>query len=634
MLEAIRHRLTGWVAIVILGVIALALVVSFGNMDSGVNPDSVVAEVNGEKISVGEFQQALDAQLQRFQVAGGEVPPAIKAQLSQSVLEGLINNRLLLQYVADAGYRVSDRIVADAIRAVPAFVVDGQFSQQTYEALLLSQGMSPQRFEQLQRRVLETQQFQAAIAGTAFVTPTDYRRFLELEGEQRDADYVLFEPAAFIDSVEIADDDIAQYYELNALDFQTPETADVEFVEIRLAGIAASTEISEEELQTYYDENADRFRSETERNSSHILISSDELSDEEALALANELTSKLNSGEGFVALAKEYSDDPGSAAAGGDLGWSTSGVFVPEFEEALFALNIGEVSLPVRTQFGYHLIRLDDIREGQQQPLAEVRDELVDELSRNLAEDEFYSLSERLDDLALESLDGLQPVAEDMGLSLVEVVGVTRSGAAGLPVSEPLINAIFSLEVLEDGENTPLIEIEPGHVVVARVSQYNLPQQLPLEDVRIAIQARLAAEEAGRQAVFAGEQMLEQLQAGEAFVAAAGDNGGAVLSEPAIVRGAQELSPLLVNAIFSVPRPAAAPSVDSVELTGGGMAVFQVNEVRPGRPENLDRELRDQQKAQLTDLVGQSQLAALVEELRDSANVKVFNDVLQGQDGV
>jgi len=636
MLEAIRHRLTGWVAIAVLGIIGLSLVVSFGNMDSGVSPESVVADVNGEKISVGEYRQALDGQLRRYSEETGQEPnEIIRASLSASVLDGLINNRLLLQYVDDAGYRISDQAVAQSIRSIPAFIVDGEFSQNTYEALLLSQGLTPRRFEELQRRALETRQFQAAIAGTAFVTPSDYRRFLELEGESRNVDYVLFEGAAFEDKVAVDDSAVQEFYDLNAVNFMTEESVDVEFVQLRLAEISAGIEVSEEDLQQYYEENIDRFRSETERRSSHILISTDAASDDEALSLANDLLSRINAGEDFAALAQEFSDDPGSGANGGDLGWTTSGVFVAEFEAALFELSEGQVSLPVRTEFGYHLIRLDEIRPGAERPLADVRDALLAEVSRNEAEDLFYDSSERLDDLALESLDGLAPVAEDMGLELISVSGVTRGGAPGLPASPELLNTLYSLEVLEDGENTPLIEIEPGHVLVARVVQYNESEQLPLEAVRDGIRAQLTGEEAGRMAQLAGEAMLNQLAAGESFVGAAGANGGEVVSAASVLRGSQDVPRPVIVAVFSAPRPDGAPSVDSVQLPGGGLAVVQVNEVIPGSPEDIPRDLRDAQKRQLTSLVGQSQLAALIEYLRANAKVRILEEnLVQSQDGV
>jgi len=629
MLEAIRTHLTGWVATVILGVIALALVISFGNMDSGVNPESVVAEVNGEKIFIADYRQTLDAQIQRYQEASGqELPPALKAQLGKTVLDGMINNRLLLQYVDESGYRISDSMVAASIRSIPAFNVDGEFSQQTYEALLLSQGLNPQAFERLRRRALETEQFQQSIAGTAFVTPTDFRRFLELEGEQRDVDYVIFEAAAFADQVEVTDEAIQTYYDENQFSFETPETLGVEFVELRLSDISAGIEIDEVDVRTYYEENADRFRSETELKSSHILISTDELSDEEALNKANEVVSRLNAGEDFAALATELSDDPGSAANGGELGWSTSGVFVSEFEDALFALEEGEVSLPVRTQFGYHVIRLDDLRPGAQKPFEEVREELRVELADVRAEDGFYERTERLDDLALESIDGLAVVAEELDLELNMVAEVTRGGSVGLPVSEALLNSLFSLEVLEDGQNTPVIEIEPGHVVVARVTEHRLPEVRPLAEVSDSIRAGLVRELAAEKAQAAAAAMLVQLQSGESFLAAAGNNGAEAQSQTGVLRGATDIPQSLQVAIFKAPRPGSAPSVDSVLLPEGA-AVYQIRDVRAGKPEDISPEQRDGQKQQLAVLLGQSQIAAMIQQLRTDASIQVFDEVLQ-----
>ncbi len=636
MLEAIRTRLSGWVAIVILGVIALALVISFGNMDSGINPDVVVAEVNGERISVQELRQGVDAQVQRYQSATGqELPAEIKAQIADGVLDGIINSRLLLQYVSGSGYRVSDAAVADEIRNMSVFQIDGQFSQQTYEALLLSQGLSPQLFEEDRRRALETRQLQATIINTAFVTPSDYRRFLELEAETRDVSFVTFTAENYRNDIQIAEESIAEYYEANAELFETQETVDVEYLELKLEDIAAEVEVTEEEVLRYYEENIDLFSSETERRASHILIATDELDDAAALERANEALSRINAGEDFAALAAEFSDDPGSAGQGGDLGWSAAGVFVPEFEAALFELERDEISVPVKTQFGYHVIKLTDIRPGASKPLADVRDGLLEDLARDAAEDRFYAESERLDDLALESLDGLAPVAEELGLELIAVEGVVRSGGTvGLPVSEPLLNALYSLEVLEDGENTPLIEIEPGHVVVARVTRHDLPEVRPLEDVRAGILLELTNREAAGRAAAAADAAMTALQAGEPLAVVAAENGLEIQVRQGLTRGSGELAPELVDASFSAPKVADAPQPQLVLSGDGSVSVLLLDAVTPGKPEELERSERDARKRQLEQLVGQSQLTAVVADLRDTATIRLFDDVLQDPDAL
>jgi peptidyl-prolyl cis-trans isomerase D len=631
MLEAIRNRLSGWVAIVILGVIALALVISFGNMDSGINPELVVAEVNGEKISVQELRQGVAAQVQRYQEqTGQDVAPFLKAQLTENVLEGIINSRVLLQYVNESGYRVSDAAVAAEIRSIPVFQVDGQFSQQTYEALLLSQGLSPQMFETDRRRALETRQLQSTVIESAFVTPADYRRFLELEAETRDIRYLTFTADSYAEGVDISAEAIAEYYAENSADFETEETVDVEFVELKLSDIAANVVVDEAQVNDYYEENIALFRTEAERRASHILISTDELSDSEALEIVTELKVRINAGDDFAVLAGEYSADPGSAAMGGDLGWSTTGVFVPEFEAALLELQQDEVSAAVKTQFGYHIIKLTDLRPGAERSLDDVRESLVAELARDEAENRFYAQSERLDDLALESLDGLGLVAEDMKIELQSVAGVGRLvGTVGLPVSEPLVNALFSTEVLEDGANTPLIEIEPGHVIVARVTKHDLPVVLPLEEVSGGIRAILVSELAAMQAAAAADAALNELRAGVDMAEVAQSNGLEVQTKNALVRGSREIAPELSNAAFSAPRPGAMVDPQLVLSPDGSVSILLVSAVTPGKPEQLSREERDARKVRLEQLVGQSQVAAVVQTLRDTANVRIFNDVLQ-----
>jgi peptidyl-prolyl cis-trans isomerase D len=631
MLEAIRTRLSGWVSFVIIGFIGLALVISFGNMDSGINPELVVAEVNGEEIFVQQVRQSLDSQVKRYQDATGQdVPPFLKAQLAQNVLDSIIDSRLLLQYVNKSGYRVSDATVAAAIRSMEAFKVDGEFSQQTYEALLLSQGLSPQLFEEDRRRDLQMRQLQAVIVDSAFVTPSDYRRFLELEAETRDISFLAFNAASYESEVTVSEESVAEYYAANGQEFETDETIDVEFIELKLANIAATVEVDDAMVQNYYDENIDRFRTETERKASHILIATDEQSDADALNQANKVLGLINAGEDFEVLAAEYSADPGSAAMGGDLGWSASGVFVPEFETALFELQKGEVSMPVKTQFGYHVIKLIDIRPGAEEPLSEVRESLLATLARDEAEELFYSASERLDDLSLESLDGLAMVAEDMGLELKLAVDVPRiGGTIGLPVSEQLQNALFSLEVLEDGENTPLIEIEPGHVLVARVTRHNLPQPRPIDEVAPGIRVFLVSQEAASLASAAADAVLLELQEGNEIAAVATANDVELQSEQAVSRGSRELPPELVSAVFEAPKPNDVPAPQVVLSPNGSVLILQIDSVVPGKPSELSRDERDERKTQLERMVGQSQVAALVQSLREAATIRMFDDIMQ-----
>ena len=264
---------------------------------------------------------------------------------------------------ADDGYRVTDQQVASFVRSQPRFQVGGEFASQAYIATLASQGLTPEIFEERTRRALEINQLQVGLVGSSFYTPTEYRQFIELQQQQRAATLVQFSPAAFFSEVSLDDGAVEAYYSANLSQFQTEESVALDYVELRLADIAATVAVDDAALREYYDNNADRYSTAEERRSRHILIAVDgEAEDAVARDKAEKLVAEIAAGGDFAALARENSDDPGSAPDGGELGWAGRGVFVPAFEEALFALEVSEVSPPVRTEFGYHVIQLEELR--------------------------------------------------------------------------------------------------------------------------------------------------------------------------------------------------------------------------------------------------------------------------------
>ena len=635
MLQTIRDRLTGWVATIIILVIGVALVITFGNMDTNIVANSFAARVNGEEISTVEFRDVLQRQEQQWQTTyRGEIPESLRVEIADGVLESLMRQRLINQYAKYTGYRVSDQVVADYIRAIPAFQLGGEFSSTSYDALLASQGLTPTAFERDQRSALQVRQLQEGIVNSAFYTPTDFRRFIVLDGEKRRMDYVVFEPDAYIDGLDVDEIALESYYQANQPQFETEESVDLEYIELNLAEIIGEVEVDEEEARAYFDENPSRYRTDEERHARHILISVDADTDElQAENLAKDLRQRLVAGELFEVLAAEYSDDSGSAAGGGDLGWVAPEDFVSEFDDSLYSLGPGELSEPVKTEFGFHIIRLEAIREGTQKTFAEVRNELLEEQRKRKGEEIFYGRAELLDDLALESLDGLARVAEEMELDLKKSINFTRNGGLPLGFSQNLVGTVFSLEVLEDRENSPVIELEDDRVAVVHVTNHRLPEIRSLEEVRAGIKDVLLREQATAHAQDAGAKVLSSLQGGADLAAAAAERGIELLSTSLLRRDAEDFQADLLAAVFRTPKPdAGGPVYSSVALSNGGFAVYQVVEVVPGRPEDLPREQRDDGKEFLARQSGQTQAAALVAELRQQADVTVAPDLFEDLD--
>ena len=339
---------------------------------------------------------------------------------------------------------------------------------------------------------------------------------------------------------------------------------------------------------------------------------------------------RLDSGEDFAALAREFSADSFSAERGGDLGWLAVGEEpAPEFAEALLDMQPGDISAPVRTDYGFHLIRLTAVRPSDTVEFASVRDDLLARLRDDQGAELYGQQLDELDDLALESLDGLAPVAETMGLELKTQKGFTRSGALPLGTGANLVDAVFSLEVLEDGENSPIIELDDGRAVVVKVSAHYLPELKPLEEVRDSIEVRLRTNEAMLLAASKGSGLVEQLQGGVDANTLATEYGGEWQMQNAVRRGGQVLPPDLTSAIFKAAAPSGQqPEYKGLLLASGDYAIYQVVGVLPGQPEFFDPESRNQRKQMLANQLGMSQLNALMSDLTEAASTTVTPNLI------
>jgi len=627
MLQTIREKLTGWFAVFILGAIGLTLVVTFGNIDTGFTPGSVAASVNGEDLTVGEFRQIYQRQRQQWESTyRAQLPEMLATQMADSVIQSMVRNRVVAQHVRDEGYRINDDDVVAAITENQAFFVGGRFSQPAYEQLLGSQGLSIQRYEYEQRLSMQIQQFIEGIGYTAFFTPAEFRRYIELDGESRDLQYLILSAADKAGDVTIDAEVIAEFYASNQGRFQTEEAVSIAYVEVDFAAISESINVAEEDARRYYEDNPDEFRGPDERKASHILITIDE-DESAAAAVADEVRARALSGEDFASLAAEYSADTGSAENGGDLGWlGADDSPAPEFETALFVLGEGEISPPVRTDFGFHIIKLEGVRAGKSLDYASVSADLQQRLRDDTAADVYGELLDELDERALESLDGLAPVAEAMSLELQTIDQFTRAGAEPLGFSPQLIDTVFSLEVMEDGENSPVIEIAEGRAVVVQVTDYRAPETRPLEAVSAEIEAQLRDDAAVELVASAGNELVGRLNSGEAL-----DQDW--IKREQVRRGEADLPADLAAAVFQAPKPelGGADFYNGLLLASGDFAIYRVLAVIPGKPEQYTVEDRDLRKQQLAGRLGGGHANAVVEALVEQAEVRITPDLVGGE---
>jgi peptidyl-prolyl cis-trans isomerase D len=631
MLQKIREKITGWVAWTI--VITIGVVFAVWGIDLSFTPRPMAAKVNGEEVPVEPVRRAYQEQAARFQQAfRGDVPEEIAAEIRRGVIEQFVRRELLQQRVEQQGYRVGDAALMEYVQSYDVFQVGGQFSMDAYRATLAGAGYTPAMFEAEQRRMLAIQQLQDAVVLSSFVTEDELERRVALQRELREVEWVALPLDRFLDEVEVSDADVESRYQESAERWMTPESVDLAYIELRIDRLADDVQVSEDDLRAFYElemtREPERYAGRERRKAAHILVRPGD-DPGAAEARARELRARIVAGEDFSAVAAEASDDPGSARMGGDLGWVERGMMVPAFEEALFGMDEGTLSEPVRSEFGWHLIRLEEIEQIGGSSFEEARDELLQAYARRRAEDRYYDDAETLARIAFENPDSLQPAATEMGYEVQAVEGVTRRGGPGIGANPAVIDAAWSEAVFERRENSRLLELEDGHAAVIRVTAHNPPELRPLQEVAAQIGNEIRRERAAERTRELAEQARARLAEGEAIAEVAESLEADFVAGITVVRNDETVPPDVAQAAFSAQRPAAgAPSVVAAE---GANAHFVVR-VLSATPGGLDL-LRADERRELNDRVrgarASQELQAYLEHLRQGAKVTVFESALQ-----
>lgn len=630
MLQRIHDSLGKWIVVIVLGLIAFSFV--FWGVDFGLTGvTTFAAKVNGEDVPLTEFNRALqDRENQYRTIYRSELPEDVRRELRRAVIDELVRNEALSQRVQEQGYRASDERVTQSIRDIAAFQVNGEFSLDVYRGLLANQGLTPTGFEALQREALEVGDLESGIVDSTFLTPAEFRRYIELYNQRRELAYAVFGVESYTESVEIDDAAIASRYENNQASYQTTETLDLEYIELALADIAATVEVTEEELRAAYEQERERFETTEQRRARHILIEAAEGQDDAARAAAEAVIARLKAGEDFAAVAAEVSADAGTKAQGGDLGWISRGMLVGPFEDALFALEAGGLSDVVRTEFGFHVIRLEEVRAGELQPFEAVRDELAAETRTRRAEDEFYERANQLADAAFDAHDELASVASAVNLPLKTVMGYPRTGDSSLfENSAVVVEAAFNEEIVESGQNSELIELAEDHVVVLRVTEHDVPMTKPLDEVREQIREELVRERALELAEEAARAFLVDIEQGADAAESAAARGGAWTPPAWVMRTDAGVPTEVLSAAFAMPKPVAgAPQRQVVALANGGQAVIVLTGVEAGEPATMTQEERDQRQRQLADQAARAEITGYAGNVSAAADVRIPDDIL------
>ena len=629
MLQNIREKFTGWIAISILALIGVTFIF-VGGANFAFIGSNYVAKVDDVEIGLGQFEAAYRDELQQ-NPEYVQLPESVRMQLRQNILEQLIQQRVIDNYLAEAGYQISDEQIAAMIQRAPDFQVDGKFDMETYRTLLAQNGYEPADFERAQRISLRRDQLQRAIRGSAVLSPSAFRRYLNLAAEQRIVRLATLDPESAAAEMSITDEMVAAYYDDNPTLYQLPESADVEYVEVQRSDVAQTVNVGEEELLEYYEFNQDRYLQDEQRQASHILILFND--DEDAAeAKAADLVARIGAGESFEDLAKEFSEDDGTVEQGGDLGTLTRSQLPGDLGAAIFSMPEGAVEGPVKSDFGFHVVRLDRILERGPLPLDQVRSELTIELQEQKAESLFRDLERKLSDALFDATD-IRVLAAAVGVDVKTVTGFTRLGGEPLGDDPAIIEAIFDEAVVSGEQLSEIIEIDASRAAVFAVTNHKPATRQPLEDVRDEVATMLKTQRAEELIAARADEMLAALAGGTDFAEAAAAIG-ATAGEPVLMsRNAPDADQFINVAVFTAVKPSQdKPTTGSTRNGVGGYAVYSVESVIPGRPEALPVEQRDQGKLQLTDQAGIGDFVAFVQVLRENAEIIINEDALAAPD--
>jgi len=541
--------------------------------------------------------------------------------LKAQALEKLIKDEVLLQYVHANGLVTTDDAARELIQSLPYFQVDGKFDDKRYRTALNLQKMSSGEFVNRIKNALIMEQFQRSIIDSSFATKYDVESFFKIQNQQRDVAYVTVAVQKLAEQP--SEEQIAAYYQQHQDLYQTPEQVSVEYIELALEDIAKTIAVTDDKLKAYYEEQKDQYTTPERRKISHILFAiNDKVDEKTALEKALKAQKEL-AGKDFAVVAAEVSDDKLTAKIGGDLGLFNAGVMEKSFEDAASALKLGEVSNPVKSAFGYHLIKVTELVPGEIKPFESVKNEVTKAYQKAQAENAFYESGERLTEMSYEHPDTLKTVADALGITIKKTDLFTKDKGDGVAAEEKIRSAAFTEEVLQGNNSTP-IELGTDRLVVLRMSEHKPAAARELNDVKQDIVAVLLADKAKQQAIETAKNIKAGLQAGASIQTVAAENKLQVKTVAGLTRNKEDVPLALSQAIFKAAKPVGGkPTVFIAELPAGEQAVVSLSKVTEGAMTEDDKKKMELATKNIAKAFGQTEFNALIYSLQADADISV-----------
>ena len=625
MLHFIRERAQGWVAWFIVGLITIPFALWGVNSYITGPSDIVVASVNGEPIKQAEFQRSLKQYRERMrEMMGDDFEPSLfdNEMTKQNVLNGLIEQKLLFSTNKSLGQYVSDGYINMAIQQTKAFQVEGKFDTERYKMLLARAGFSPTSYENQLRTDLMIKELGNSIKKTATTTKYDVDNLLRIEKQKREIAYGVIDASPIAASIVISEEEAEAFYKKQKSQYTTPERVSIDYIELSVEGLASTLDVSETVMEQFYTDNKGQFMSPEQRQASHILIEGDS---KEAIKILTAVEYRLSQGEDFSSVAKELSQDPGSAQEGGDLGSFQRGIMEPAFENAVFSLdNVNDVSSIIKTDSGHHLVKLTGIVNSVGKDFSAVRKEIENNIRGQEAEQLFFEQAEKLAELSYENPDSLVLASEELALKIKTSKLFTREGGEGITADKNVVNIAFTDEVLLEGLNSTVIELTDSHMVVLHRNEHVLSGQLPFDVVSDDIKLKLKAQSAKNKATEVGEKLLEKVEDGT--------DVKSLFSKYEwhetllIERSENTIDREILDEVYGMEKPNENSIYHGFTDRNGNYVLIRLTAVIEGGLDDASKEDRDGLSSYLVQHYGDSELRAFIESLKAESDIEISSD--------
>lgn len=632
MLQAMRNKMHGWPAVVVLGIATFAM--TFFGLEGYIEShnDTYVAKVGKHEISQQDFQDRMNQLRQQMSSEQGDQfdPDAFeKPAMKLKVLDGMIDQQLLLKANDDWGIRVPDQAVRDAIAAIPAFQINGQFDANTYRTVLAQQRKTPDMFQSEVAASLATQMLPNAIDASTIITDAEVDHFLNLRLQRRDISYFVLPRPTPADST-VSDAEIAAYYKQHLSEFMNPEQVALQYIEVNGTTLKPAAVPSDADLMKRYEAEKSRFVLPEQREVSHILINvpanATPAQQKAALAKADQIAAQATPAN-FADLAKKDSDDLGSKLQGGALGWLQKGVTNAAFDSTMFALQKNQISKPVLTPDGYDIIWLRDIRSGQGKSFADVRSQLLAEATAGDKDRQYNEVAGKLSDNTYQNPSSLEPAAQLLGLPIQTTQLFSRQGGTGIAANAKVIKAAFGNDVLVQGNNSNLIELGNDDAVVVRILKHVPAAAKPLAEVSSAIGKAILDQRIEVAAKQQADGLLARLRKGDSLATVAASVNTPVKSVADAIRIQPDVPPTLLDEAFLLPHPAQGkPQYAAVDMHDGTYALLAVDKVQGADLSKVTAAQRDSLRQQMGQAYGAVATQELIKSLRKDTEVKVAKD--------